>query len=202
LLFLETDEKVLLRRFSETRRPHPLGGFNQPPIEALREEREALAPIRKMADLILDTSEYTVHELRDYIREHYDLRSQNAALIVSVTSFGYKYGTPDEADLVFDVRFLPNPNFVPELKRLTGKHAPVMRYLRRQAETKTLLRKLEAFLAYVIPRYAREGKSYLTIGIGCTGGRHRSVAIADWLGERLKRRRLIVKVRHRDLALK
>jgi RNase adapter protein RapZ len=202
LLFLETDEKVLLRRFSETRRPHPLGGFNQPPIEALREEREALAPIRKMADLILDTSEYTVHELRDYIREHYDLRNQNAALIVSVTSFGYKYGTPDEADLVFDVRFLPNPNFVPELKRLTGKHAPVMRYLRRQAETKTLLRKLEAFLAYIIPRYAREGKSYLTIGIGCTGGRHRSVAIADWLGERLKRRRLIVKVRHRDLALK
>ena len=198
LLFLEADERALVRRFSETRRPHPLA-INQPVLEGIREEREALRPIRKMADLILDTSHYTVHELRDYIREHYDLRADSQPLVVSVASFGYKFGVPSEADLVFDARFLPNPNFVPALKRLTGHHRAVVRYMRRQPDTKAFLGKLEAFVGYLIPRFIREGKSYLMIGIGCTGGRHRSVMIANALGEALVRRGCMVKVRHRDL---
>jgi UPF0042 nucleotide-binding protein len=199
LLFLEADEKVLVRRFSETRRPHPLA-VNQPVSEGIREEREALRPIRKMADLILDTSKYTVHELRDYIREHYDLRAQASPIVVSVISFGYKYGVPTEADLVFDVRFLPNPNFVPALKRLTGNHPSVVRYMRRQGDTQAFLDRLGAFLRYVLPRYVREGKSYLVIAVGCTGGRHRSVMIANELGRELGRRGYTVKVRHRDAS--
>jgi UPF0042 nucleotide-binding protein len=199
LLFLEADEKVLVRRFSETRRPHPLA-VNQPVIEGIREEREALRPIRKMADLILDTSKYTVHELRDYIREHYDLRAQASPIVVSVMSFGYKYGIPTEADLVFDVRFLPNPNFVPALKRLTGSHPSVVRYMRRQGDTSAFLGRLGAFLRYVLPRYVREGKSYLVIAVGCTGGRHRSVMIANELGRELSGRGYTVKVRHRDAS--
>jgi UPF0042 nucleotide-binding protein len=198
VLFLEADEKVLVRRFSETRRPHPLA-INQPAIEGIREEREALKPIRKMADLILDTSDYTVHQLRDYIREHYDVRHEAAPLVLSVMSFGYKYGVPSDADLVFDVRFLPNPNFVPSLKPLTGNHAPVIRYMRRQKDTAVFLDKMKDFLSYVVPRYIKEGKSYLTIGIGCTGGRHRSVMIANALAEALSGRGYPVRVRHRDL---
>jgi UPF0042 nucleotide-binding protein len=198
VLFLEADEKVLVRRFSETRRPHPLA-INQPAIEGIREEREALKPIRKMADLILDTSDYTVHQLRDYIREHYDMRHEAAPIVLSVMSFGYKYGVPSDADLVFDVRFLPNPNFVPSLKALTGNHAPVIRYMRRQKDTAVFLEKMKSFLAYVIPRYIKEGKSYLTIAIGCTGGRHRSVMIANALAEALEGQGYPVRVRHRDL---
>lgn len=198
LLFLEAGEKVLLRRFSETRRPHPLA-VNQPAIEGIREEKEGLRPIRKTADLILDTSEYTVHELRDYIREHYDLRSQASPIVVSVTSFGYKFGLPSEADLVFDVRFLPNPNFVPKLKRLTGNDAPVVRFMRRQEDTASFLRRVTAFLRFMIPRYISEGKSYLSIAIGCTGGRHRSVMVANALARALSGRNYTVKVRHRDV---
>ena len=198
LLFLEADEKALVRRFSETRRPHPLA-INQPAIEGIREEREALRPIRKMADMILDTSAYTVHGLRDYVREHYDVRDQAAPLVLGVMSFGYKYGVPSEADLVFDVRFLPNPNFVPRLKPLTGSDAAVVRYMRRQQDTESFLAKLRSFLDYVLPRYVREGKSYLTIGIGCTGGRHRSVMIANELAAYLGSKGFPVRVRHRDL---
>jgi UPF0042 nucleotide-binding protein len=198
VLFLEADEKVLVRRFSETRRPHPLA-INQPAIEGIREEREALKPIRKMADLILDTSDYTVHQLRDYIREHYDVRHEAAPLVLSVMSFGYKYGVPSEADLVFDVRFLPNPNFVPSLKALTGNDKAVIRYMRRQKDTAVFLDKMKSFLSYVVPRYIKEGKSYLTIGIGCTGGRHRSVMIANALAEALGGQGYPVRVRHRDL---
>jgi len=200
LLFLEAEDRVLVRRFSETRRPHPLA-INQPAIEGIREEREALRPIRKMADLILDTSQYNVHQLREYIRDHYDLRGRGAPMVVSVTSFGYKFGVPAEADLVFDVRFLPNPNFVPTLKKLSGNHAPVVRYMRRQKDTATFLKHVRSFLDYVIPRYIREGKSYLTIGIGCTGGRHRSVMIANALGAGLGKSGYKTNVRHRDLNL-
>jgi RNase adapter protein RapZ len=198
LLFLEADERVLVRRFSETRRPHPLA-VNEPVIEGIREEREALRPIRKMADFIVDTTQYTVHQLRDYIRERYDVRSEPGLLVVAVMSFGYKYGVPAEADLVFDVRFLPNPNFVPSLRQLTGSHPRVVRFLRRQAETSVFLRKVRGFLGYVLPRYVREGKSYLTIAVGCTGGRHRSVMIANALGQSLKGRGRLVRVYHRDL---
>jgi UPF0042 nucleotide-binding protein len=198
LLFLEASERSLLRRFSETRRPHPLA-VNQPVIEGIREEREALKPIRKMADSILDTSDYTVHQLREYVREHYQTRDEPAPMLVTVMSFGYKYGVPPEADLVFDARFLPNPNFVPRLRKLTGNDRAVVGYMRRQSETGRFLAKLLAFLRHVIPRYVREGKSYLTIAIGCTGGRHRSVMIANALGDGLRGRSLAVRVRHRDL---
>lgn len=198
LLFLEANERALLRRFSETRRPHPLA-VNQPVIEGIREEREALTPIRKMADLLLDTSDYTVHQLREYVREHYETRGEPVPLVVTVMSFGYKFGVPPEADLVFDARFLPNPNFVSRLRRLTGNDRAVVGYMRRQSETGQFLRRLLAFLRYVIPRYVREGKSYLTIAVGCTGGRHRSVMIANAVGEGLRRKSLAVRVRHRDL---
>jgi UPF0042 nucleotide-binding protein len=198
LLFLEADERALVRRFSETRRPHPLA-VNQPAIEGIREEREALRPIRKMADLIVDTSSYTVHQLRDYVREHYALRAESGGLVVAVMSFGYKFGVPAEADLVFDLRFLPNPNFVPRLKPLTGHHPKVVAYLNRQPETKTFLGKIKSLLAWVIPRYVREGKSYLTIAVGCTGGRHRSVMVANALGAALAAKDYTVRVYHRDV---
>ena len=201
VLFLEADEKVLVRRFSETRRPHPLA-VNQPAIEGIREEREALAPIRKMADMILDTSQYTVHQLRDYIREHYDLRPGDSRLVVLLMSFGYKYGVPSEADVVFDVRFLPNPNFVPNLKRLTGKDPKVVRFMTRQRETAGFLRRVVSFVQYMIPRVRREGKTYLTVAIGCTGGRHRSVMIANAVAATLEGRGHEVNVRHRDIALR
>jgi UPF0042 nucleotide-binding protein len=198
LLFLEAGERALLRRFSETRRPHPLA-VNQPVIEGIREEREALAPIRRMADLILDTSDYTAHQLREYVRGHYATRDEPAPLVVTVMSFGYKYGVPPEADLMFDARFLPNPNFVPRLRRLAGNDRAVVEYMRRQPETGRFLGRVRSFLGYVIPRYVREGKSYLTIAMGCTGGRHRSVMIANALGEGLRGKSLSVRVRHRDL---
>ena len=200
LLFLEADEKVLQRRFSETRRPHPLAE-GEPAIEGIREERLAMAPIRKMADFVLDTSQRTGHELRAWVREHYELRDRRSEVVVQVMSFGYKYGLPSDADLVFDVRFLPNPNFVPTLNRLTGNDAPVVAYMRRQKETAPFLKRLLAFLDYVLPRYVREGRSYLTIAIGCTGGRHRSVMIANAVAHSLHGPDLVVRVRHRDARL-
>ena len=198
LMFLESDEKVLQRRFSETRRPHPLA-INQPAIEGIREEREALRPIREMADTHLDTSDYTVHQLRDWVKEHYSLRSEASPMVLSVMSFGYKYGVPPEADLVFDARFLPNPNFVPALKAQTGSDAPVIRYMKRQKDTGRFLRKLEDFLSFVVPQYVKEGKSYLTVAVGCTGGRHRSVMIANAVAETLAGKGYQVRVRHRDV---
>jgi RNase adapter protein RapZ len=198
LLFLEAAERTLARRYSETRRPHPLA-VNQPVLEGIREERELLKPIRKVADLVLDTSDYTVHQLRDYVREHYDVRHQAPPIVLSVMSFGYKYGVPAEADLVFDCRFLPNPNFVPTLKRLTGSQAPVIRFMKRQKDTESFLRHLRSFLSYVLPRYVKEGKTYLTVAFGCTGGRHRSVMIANAIGQWLGGKRFPVKVRHRDV---
>jgi UPF0042 nucleotide-binding protein len=200
LVFVEADERVLLRRFNETRRPHPLS-LNEPVREGIREEREALAPIRKMADLILDTSTLTVHQLRDYVRERYDLRPSKTAMLVSLLSFGYKYGVPSDADLVFDLRYLPNPNFVPRLKRLTGNHAAVARYMRQQPETRAFLARLAGFLGYLLPRYQREGKSYLTIALGCTGGRHLSVMMANALARILETQGREARVRHRDLRL-
>ena len=199
LIFLEAEEKILLRRFSETRRPHPLA-VNEPVVDGVREEREALAPIRKMSDLILDTSDFTVHELRDYIRERYDLRGEVAPLVLTVMSFGYKHGLPAEADLVFDVRFLPNPNFVPRLKPLTGRDRAVVRFLRRTPETEGFLKRARSLLAYVIPRYIREGKSYLTVAVGCTGGRHRSVALVEELGRRLGGDGHAARIGHRDVG--
>ena len=198
LMFLESDEKVLQRRFSETRRPHPLA-INQPAIEGIREEREALRPIREMADTHVDTSDYTVHELRDWVREHYSLRTEGSPMVLSVMSFGYKYGVPPEADLVFDARFLPNPNFVPALKPQTGSDPAVIRYMKRQKDTGRFLAKLDDFLSFVVPQYVKEGKSYLTVAVGCTGGRHRSVMISNAVAEALGKKGYQVRVRHRDV---
>lgn len=201
VLFLEADEKALVRRFSETRRPHPLA-INQPAIEGIREEREALRPIRKMADMILDTSDYTVHELRDYVKEHYDVRDQAAPLVLGVMSFGYKYGVPSEADLVFDVRFLDNPHWVPDLRPQTGQDPAVQAMIRRDAQYEPFMASLFGLLEPLLPRYNREGKSYLTIAVGCTGGKHRSVFVAEtlaaWLDGQGTRRGLV----HRDMPTK
>jgi UPF0042 nucleotide-binding protein len=200
LVFLEADERTLLRRFSETRRPHPLaeGG---PAIEGIRAEREALRAVRKMADVILDTSRFTVHQLRDHVRERYDVRAEGRRMVVSVLSFGYKHGVPPEADLVFDARFLPNPNFVPRLRRLCGADAPVVSYLRRQPETAAFLRRILSLVRFVLPRHEREGRSYLTIAVGCTGGRHRSVMLANAVGTAVRKRGFPVRVVHRDLKV-
>jgi UPF0042 nucleotide-binding protein len=200
LLFLEADSKVLMRRFSETRRPHPMA-LNEPVTEGIKDERLALARIRKMADRILDTSAFTVHELRDYVKEHYERRPEGQETVISILSFGYKHGLPSEADLVFDLRFLPNPNFVRSLRRLTGNDAPVVRYMKAQPDTARFLTRVLSFLAFVIPRYVKEGKSYLTVAIGCTGGRHRSVMIANELGRALEARGYSPRVRHRDVKL-
>jgi len=198
LLFLEADERSLLRRFSETRRPHPLAG-EEPAIEGIRAERVALAPLRKVADVILDTSAFTVHQLRDYVRERYDVRTGGRRMTVSVVSFGYKHGIPPEADLVFDARFLPNPNFVPRLRRLSGNDAPVVAYLKRQEETAAFLKRVLALVRFVLPRHEREGRSYLTVAMGCTGGRHRSVMLANAVGASVRKRGYPVRVSHRDL---
>jgi UPF0042 nucleotide-binding protein len=198
LLFLEADERALVRRFSETRRPHPMAG-NEPAIEGIRAEREALRPIRKMAEVILDTSRYTVHELRDYVRERYDVRAEGRKMVVSVLSFGFKYGVPPEADLVFDVRFLANPNFLPRLRRLTGADDAVVAYLRRHGDTAAYLRRVLSLVRFELPRHEREGRSYLTIAVGCTGGRHRSVMIANAIGAAVKKRRYPVRIYHRDV---
>jgi UPF0042 nucleotide-binding protein len=198
LLFLEADERTLLRRFSETRRPHPLAEAG-PAIDGIRVERQALGPVRKMADVILDTSRFTVHQLRDYVRERYDVRAEGRRMVVSVLSFGYKHGVPPESDLVFDARFLPNPNFVPRLRRLSGADAAVVAYLRRQPETLAFLRRVLSLVRFVLPRHEREGRSYLTIAVGCTGGRHRSVMLANAVGASVRARGFPVRVVHRDL---
>jgi UPF0042 nucleotide-binding protein len=199
LIFLEADERTLLRRFSETRRPHPMAG-NAPVLEGIRAERDALRPIRKMADAIVDTSRFTVHELRDYVRERYDVRHEGRRMVVSVVSFGFKYGLPPEADIVFDLRFLANPNFVPALRRKTGADAEVVRYLRRQPETAGFLRRALSLVRYVLPRHEREGRSYLTIAVGCTGGRHRSVMVANAMGAAVREKGYPVRVYHRDVG--
>jgi len=200
LVFLEADERTLLRRFSETRRPHPLAA-GEPAIEGIRAERAALGPVRKMADVILDTSRFTVHQLRDHVRERYDVRAEGRRMVVAVLSFGYKHGLPPEADLVFDARFLPNPNFVPRLRRRSGADPSVVGYLRRQPETGSFLRRVLSLVAFVLPRHEREGRSYLTIAVGCTGGRHRSVMLANAIGAAVRKRSFPVRVVHRDLNL-
>jgi RNase adapter protein RapZ len=199
LIFLEADTAALVRRFSETRRPHPLAP-DRSVSEGIRDERARLNAIRDMADEIIDTSDMTVHELRHFFMNVSRSRSR-ARLVITVLSFGYKHGVPVDADLVFDVRCLPNPHFVPALRRRTGRDRAVARFLERDPSAQEFMDKLEEYLRYVIPHYVAEGKSYLTVAIGCTGGRHRSVMIAERL-----RRGLAdiggarVRVRHRDIA--
>ncbi|MFN2634309.1 MAG: RNase adapter RapZ [Thermoanaerobaculia bacterium] len=197
LLFLDASEESLIRRFSETRRPHPLSG-DRSLLQSLRSERQMLEEVRSVADVVLDTSEMTVHELRSFIQKTFAVNPDEARMVVSATSFGFKFGVPHDVDLVFDVRFLNNPHFVPELKGKTGSDAAVAAYIESDPETAPFIQKLTEFFDYLLPLYEREHKSYLSIGIGCTGGKHRSVYVAERLAEALKERGFPVRVSHRD----
>jgi UPF0042 nucleotide-binding protein len=197
LVFVEATDEALLRRFSETRRPHPLGR-DLPVREGIRQERRLMAPIRKIADVILDTTKFNVHELRQFIVEKFE-RQDRQPLLISLVSFGYRFGIPGDADLVLDVRFLPNPHFVPSLRAHTGKEPCVARYIRSFRQTGEFLKRLEGLFAFLLPHYIREGKSYLTVAFGCTGGRHRSVMMAEAMGKFLQRRGYSVKIVHRDI---
>jgi UPF0042 nucleotide-binding protein len=197
LVFIEASDDALLRRYSETRRPHPLGKDNSV-RESLRYERTLVAPIRKLADVVIDTTQFNVHELRHFVTERFK-NPDKRPLMVSVVSFGYRFGVPTDADLVFDVRFLPNPHFVPRLREFTGKDAKVRRYIRSFPQTGEFLRRIEGLLAYLIPHYIREGKSYLTIAFGCTGGKHRSVMMSEAVRKSFEKRGVTAKVVHRDI---
>ena len=197
LVFIEANDDALLRRYSETRRPHPLGK-NFSVRESLRHERALMGPIRKLADVVIDSTQFNVHELRHFVTERFK-NPDKRPLMVSVVSFGYRYGVPTDADLVFDVRFLPNPHFVPRLREFTGKDPKVRRYIRSFPQTGEFLRRVESLLAYLIPHYIREGKSYLTIAFGCTGGRHRSVMMSEEVKKAFEKRGVTAKVFHRDI---
>ena len=197
VVFLEASDAVLLRRFSETRRPHPLG-TDSPVKSALKEERQHLGVIRRIADFVIDTSKFNVHELRAHINERFHEQSPEKSILVSSVSFGFRQGVPEDADLVFDVRFLPNPHFVPEFRPLTGRHPRVAKYIRSFPQTQEFISRISDLLVYLLPHYIHEGKSYLTIGFGCTGGQHRSVMIAEEVGKKLRRAGYRVKVVHRD----
>lgn len=198
LVFLEAADDALLRRFSETRRPHPLG-TDKSVAKSLKAERRALAPIRALADHIIDTSKFNVHELREFIGETFRGGRDASSIGVYVHSFGFRHGIPTDADLVFDVRFLPNPNYIPKYKNLTGRHPSVARYIRSFPQTTEFIERISQLLLYLLPHYIREGKSYLTIAFGCTGGHHRSVMIAGEIRKRLARGGYRVKETHRDI---
>jgi UPF0042 nucleotide-binding protein len=198
VLFFEASDDVLQHRFSETRRPHPADG-GQGLLSAIRAERAAMASIRALADQIIDTSDHTVHSLRSFLLERFGLDQVGVPMRVQVVSFGHKYGTPGELELLFDVRHLPNPHFVPDLKRLSGHDSRVVRYLRSHEEVLETLQRFTDLLAYLLPLYKREGKSYVTVGIGCTGGRHRSVMVANALARALRRAGFDAHASHRDV---
>jgi UPF0042 nucleotide-binding protein len=198
LLFFEASEKVLVRRFSETRRTHPLGGMGSL-REAIRLEIQELAPLRALADQVIGTSRMSLRDLREKIFEISKESGSAEELVISVLSFGYKFGLPFDADLVFDVRFLPNPFFIEHLKSQTGLDDPVREYVMQRPETKVFLKEFFQFLKFVVPRYHLDGKVYLTIGIGCTGGRHRSVVIARAVAGFLEEEGYSVSVRNRDI---
>jgi RNase adapter protein RapZ len=198
VLFFEASNDVLQHRFSETRRPHP----NEKGLglaDAISNEREAMASIRSLADQIIDTSEHTVHTLRSFLLERFSLDRKGAPMRVQVLSFGHKYGNPGDLELLFDVRHLPNPHFVPELKRLSGHDGRVVKYLRSHEEVGETLKRFTDLLTYLLPLYKREGKSYVTVGIGCTGGRHRSVMVANALTRALRRAGFDAYAAHRDV---
>ena len=200
LIFLEATDATILRRFNETRRPHPLAA-DQPVADGISRERRLLQPLRQLAAQVVDTSRLTVHDLRRVINKSASGTATTAPLLVNLTSFGFRRGTPPEADLVFDVRFLPNPHFVASLRKWSGKNVRVSRYVLKTPAAERFQVLTTRLLKFLIPQYIAEGKTYLTIGIGCTGGRHRSVAIAEAMGRRLRLIKGIeVRVRHRDVA--
>jgi RNase adapter protein RapZ len=198
LLFLDADDEVLQRRFSETRRPHPLGSETTV-LTSIRDERDQLAPIRALADLSIDTSKLNVHELRRLITARFQETQDAKKIVIYVNSFGFRNGVPADSDLVFDVRFLPNPNYIPEFKKLSGRHPNVARYILAFPQTLEFINRISELLIYLLPHYIREGKSYLTISFGCTGGQHRSVLIAREIQKRLSKAAFAVKVTHRDV---
>jgi UPF0042 nucleotide-binding protein len=197
LIFLEATDEVLARRYSETRRPHPLAK-DQPIIEAIQREREELAEVKALANMILDTSQFSVHELKAEVMKRFQLSGYDVTMLVTIITFGFKYSMPYNLDLLFDVRFLPNPHFIEELRPLTGLDQGVLDYLRQQPDYETFYGKLLDFVSYVLPEYRKEMKSYLTIGVGCTGGKHRSVAVGQRLGDDLAELGYSVEIVHRD----
>ena len=199
LLFLEADDDTLVRRFSETRRPHPLGA-ERSVLKSIKTEKESLKPIRALADITINSTKFNVHELRELIGEQFSSTRDESKIVVYVTSFGFRHGVPSDSDLVFDVRFLPNPNYIPQFKNLTGRHPSVARYIRAFPQTVEFVERISELLIYLLPHYIREGKSYLTIAFGCTGGHHRSVMIADEIRKRLSRAKYRVKGTHRDIT--
>jgi RNase adapter protein RapZ len=198
VVFLEASDAVLMRRFSETRRPHPLG-TDSPVQSALKAERRHLSAIRAVADLVIDTSKFNVHELRAHITERFQEQASGKNILVSCVSFGFRQGVPEDADLVFDVRFLPNPHFVPEFRSLTGRDPRLAKYIRSFPQTREFISRISELLIYLLPHYIHEGKSYLTIAFGCTGGQHRSVMIAEEVGKHLRHPGYRVKIVHRDI---
>ena len=199
LVFLEASDKALIRRFEETRRPHPLGR-DLPVREGIRLERMLLKPMRQLASVVIDTTRLNVHELRDLIQTRFGGIAARRSMLISAVSFGYRFGVPADADLVFDVRFLPNPNFVPRLKNKTGGDVGVRRFMDSFPQTHEFTSRLMNLLLYLLPQYVREGKSYLTIAIGCTGGRHRSVYVAEEVANVLVHEGYKSKVSHRDIG--
>ena len=198
VLFFEASDDVLQYRFSETRRPHPAEKGQGLPA-AIKDEREAMSKIRAHADQIIDTSDHTVHTLRRFLLDRFSLDREGAPMHVQLMSFGHKYGNPGDLELLFDVRHLPNPHFVPELKPLSGHDSRVVKFLRSHEEVNETLRRFTDLLSYLLPLYKREGKSYVTVGIGCTGGRHRSVMIANALARALRREGFDAHASHRDV---
>lgn len=197
VLFLEAEKDVLMRRFRETRRPHPLGGNID---EVMNIEKERLAPLKDVADRVVDSSSFTPHQLRQLITSFYGLQTGRKAMTVVLISFGFKFGAPQNIDLLFDVRFLPNPNFVPELKQLRGTDRQVADYVLKNTTARAYVKKIQEFIDFLIPQYIKEGRSYLTIGVGCTGGNHRAPAIAEKLQSHLRRHPIDLSVVHRDLS--
>lgn len=197
LVFLEAKDEVLIHRFEETRRPHPLGA-NVPVREGIRLERALLKPMRKFADALVNTTNMNVHELRSFIQDRFG-GARHKTMLISVVSFGFRFGVPQDADLVFDVRFLPNPNYVAHLRKKTGRDPAVKRFIDSHNQTRELIARLSDLLLYLLPHYVREGKSYLTIAIGCTGGRHRSVALTESIAGMLEDEGYEIKTRHRDI---
>ena len=198
VLFLEASDDVLQHRFSETRRPHP-ADTGQTLVQSIAAERFAMSPLRSLADQIIDTSDHTVHTLRSNLLERFSPDRKGGPMRVQVLSFGHKYGNPGALELLFDVRHLPNPHFIPELKPLSGHDKRVVDYLKAQPEVEETLSRFYDLLDYLLPQYKREGKSYVTVGIGCTGGRHRSVMIANALSRKLRRAGFDAHAVHRDV---
>ena len=199
VVYLDAQDAVLVRRFSETRRPHPLGQSDTV-WRYIVEERQLLDPIRNVADTLIDTSNFNVHELRADIHARFGHEKQAKRLLVSCLSFGFKNGVPLDADMVFDVRFLPNPHFVPEFRKKTGLDPKVAAYVRGFPQTKEFLNRVTKLMLYLLPHYVKEGKSYLTVAFGCTGGQHRSVMMAEELGKRLRKAGYQIKALHRDIV--